>query len=173
MSWDTISTSTILFLLVAFLPSLVSLGGRNPVWKFLTFLFCLFSLVGVFAFVVPGVLCWIVAWIFAGVSYATKERPKERGPRDWLPGLSHRRDTESLPSRKCPFCAEMIKRDAIVCKHCGRDLQPLPVLPEGYDGELNGIAYKRMSHGLIEAHTHKGKPVVFRSWNEFKEWVER
>jgi hypothetical protein len=24
--------------------------------------------------------------------------------------------------RKCPFCAEYIKRDAIVCKHCRRDL---------------------------------------------------
>lgn len=30
-------------------------------------------------------------------------------------------------TQKCPFCAEMIKAAAIVCKHCGRDL---PLLTE-------------------------------------------
>ena len=27
--------------------------------------------------------------------------------------------------RKCPFCAEDIKSEAIVCKHCGRDVEPI------------------------------------------------
>lgn len=26
--------------------------------------------------------------------------------------------------RKCPHCAELIKPDAKVCKHCGRDVSP-------------------------------------------------
>jgi hypothetical protein len=29
-------------------------------------------------------------------------------------------------SRKCPFCAEMVLREAIVCKHCGSALEPPP-----------------------------------------------
>src|SRR5688500_196441 len=27
--------------------------------------------------------------------------------------------------RKCPHCAELIKRDASVCRYCGRDVTPL------------------------------------------------
>lgn len=28
--------------------------------------------------------------------------------------------------RECPFCAELILKKARVCKHCGRDVEPLP-----------------------------------------------
>lgn len=32
---------------------------------------------------------------------------------------------------ECPFCAEEIKQDALVCKHCSRDLKiPLPLIQE-------------------------------------------
>lgn len=27
-------------------------------------------------------------------------------------------------TRKCPFCAEEIKKEAIICKHCGREVDP-------------------------------------------------
>ena len=27
-----------------------------------------------------------------------------------------------IKNKKCPFCAEIIKRAAVVCKHCGKDV---------------------------------------------------
>lgn len=33
----------------------------------------------------------------------------------------------SAQLRECPFCKEQIQRQAIVCKHCGRDVEALPL----------------------------------------------
>jgi hypothetical protein len=69
----------IVALIAAFLPFLVSLGGRGGAWKFLSFLFCCFSIAGAASIVGigGGILAWIVAWIFAAVA-AGARRSEER-----------------------------------------------------------------------------------------------
>lgn len=37
--------------------------------------------------------------------------------------------------RKCPFCAELVKKEAVVCKHCGNDLPSIaePKTPDTFE----------------------------------------
>jgi hypothetical protein len=60
--------------LCAFLPFLVSLGGSGGVWKFLSFLFCCFSLVGAASVIGfgGGILAWVIAWIFTAIAVQSR-----------------------------------------------------------------------------------------------------
>jgi hypothetical protein len=41
----------------------------------------------------------------------------------------------SIDTRKCPFCAEAIRIDAKICKHCGREIPPAFSIPTKYSLE--------------------------------------
>lgn len=44
--------------------------------------------------------------------------PKDQEAIDW-------RDISRGKKRKCPFCAETVSREAVICKHCRTDLSPV------------------------------------------------
>ncbi|HGM5000878.1 TPA: zinc ribbon domain-containing protein [Serratia marcescens] len=49
--------------------------------------------------------------------------------------------------RDCPYCAEPIRRQASKCKHCGSDVDPLPILLSTIhsdDGDGTKIHWKRL-----------------------------
>ena len=79
---------------------------------------------------------WVVALVWANTADVEPETPDPALTEpSWMrkgggpispgagPGVASR---SSAPSgeRVCPFCAETVKSAAIVCKHCGRDLEP-------------------------------------------------
>lgn len=72
-------TLAIVVLFCAFLPFLVSLGGRGGIWKFLSFVFCCLSVVGGASVVGigGGIFAWVIAWIFTGIA-AQSRRSEER-----------------------------------------------------------------------------------------------
>jgi len=64
------------------------------------------------AWYVYGVLLWIVALVHSLVIKSDSD-------------ALDRRQLERGDARKCPFCAEVVKREAVICRHCQRDLPPL------------------------------------------------
>ncbi len=65
-----------------------------------------------------------------------------------------------MATRICPYCKEKIKRDAIICKYCHKELEPLP--PEPKPRPINNIFLAFMAMGA-------GAALVLL-WGYYKEW---
>ncbi len=59
-----------------------------------------------------------------------------------LIGFGSFNSTKSEDNKKCPHCAEMIKREAIICRFCQKEQ---PVLKRKIDISMNLVRYKNIS----------------------------
>jgi hypothetical protein len=106
-----------------------------------------------------GAVLGFIGWIIVAVMEPSAEERRRRAGEavalasvargTWSPG-------EPLPAaeRACPFCAELIKPAAVVCRFCGRDVPawspPAPAsLPADYDSLL--AAYPTACDAVWEA----------------------
>lgn len=100
--------------LVYFIPSMVA-ASRNTSNKNSVFVINLFlgwTFIG-----------WVVAMAMA-VSQAETKKSGTVGQLD-ISNEKPRSTVVTTDIRQCPFCAEDIKKAAVVCKHCGRDVEPV------------------------------------------------
>lgn len=88
--------------------------GDLPLWIFAVYTMALVAVI--FGGAIAVVVLWLMRKRRTTLAYSAVSG--EPNPPAWMPIQN--------THKRCPFCAEDVKIEAIKCKHCGSSLQPPP-----------------------------------------------
>ncbi len=90
----------------------------------LVLLWLLFGIAG--AAMLGLIIAWVMRRNWQADQAAAAAKDKEEAERKNARNRQYaQRDARIRNYRACPYCAERILKKARVCKHCGRDVEPI------------------------------------------------